>query len=371
MTAVAKKPIIIDGSYGEGGGQILRTSLALSAIVQRPLTIEHIRARRPKPGLAAQHLTAIRAVQEISAAEVVGAELHSTNLVFRPTAPPMPGDYRFDVAEAREGGSAGSAPLVLQTVAVPAAFSQGVSRFHILGGTHLPQSPCFDFVNDVWIPLLARIGIKATAQLAAPGFYPVGGGRIDAHVDGLGMQSGGALSPIEIVDPGQLKAVRGTALAANLPMHIPERMAERARASLSDVAPTIEIQPRLLSALCPGAVLFLAAEFDRITAGFTSLGRRGRTSEAVADAAVAELRSHMRTGAALDSHLADQALLPLAFARGPSVFTCPAATRHLCTNAWVIEQFGIASFEIESSEGAPTRVTVIPKQDSLRQIGLA
>ena len=149
-----RDPIVIDGSHGEGGGQILRTSLALSAILQRPVTVERIRAGRPKPGLAAQHLTAIRAVQQVCAAEVEGATLGSNELVFRPTALPTAGDYRFDVAEAREGGSAGSATLVLQTIAIPAVFAPGTSRFRIMGGTHVPWSPCFEYVSEVWLPLL-------------------------------------------------------------------------------------------------------------------------------------------------------------------------------------------------------------------------
>lgn len=353
--------IVIDGSYGEGGGQILRTSLSLSAILKRPMVIEQIRAGRPKPGLAAQHLTAILATQKICAAEVAGAELHSMRLTFRPTLPPTSGEYRLDVAEARQGGSAGSAPLVLQAVAIPAAFANGVTRFQIHGGTHVPWSPIFNYIDKVWIPFLARTGINVTARLTKPGFYPLGGGRIDAVVNGLGPEVRGTLNALEITRPGALKAIRGTALVANLPMHIPERMAARARAALSGMAPVVDIEISQLRADCPGALLFLAAEFEHITVGFTSIGRRGRSSEAVADAAVAVLEAHIRSGAALDIHLADQALLPLAFARGPSTFTCPSATRHLHTNAWVIEQFGIASIQIDSAPGQPTRVTVLPK----------
>src|SRR5690606_25863107 len=356
-----REPLIIDGSHGEGGGQILRTSLSLSAILQRPMVIEQIRARRLKPGLAAQHLTAILATQKICAAEVTGAALHSMTLSFRPTLPPTPGEYRFDVAEAREGGSAGSAPLVLQTVAIPAAFATDVSRFAIHGGTHVPWSPNFNYIEDVWIPFLGRTGIDVTVRLTRPGFCPLGGGTIDAVVNGLGEEARGALNPLGITRPGALTAVRGTALVANLPMHIPERMAARARAALSGMAPVVDIEISQLRADCPGALLFLAAEFEHITVGFTSIGRRGRSSEAVADAAVAVLEAHIRSGAALDIHLADQALLPLAFARGPSTFTCPSATRHLHTNAWVIEQFGIASIQIDSAPGQPTRVTVLPK----------
>jgi RNA 3'-terminal phosphate cyclase (ATP) len=358
---VIHDPIVIDGSHGEGGGQILRTSLALSAILQRPVSVERIRARRPKPGLAAQHLTAIRAVQQVCAAQVEGAMLGSNELVFRPTAPPITGNYRFDVAEARKGGSAGSATLVLQTIAIPAVFAQGMSRFRILGGTHLPWSPCFEYVSEVWLPLLTRVGIDMIAELTRPGFHPLGGGEIGATVNGLGAQARGALKPLKIMERGALKAVRGMAVAANLPMHIPRRMADRAQAMLFGTAPCIDIRVKNLKAASAGAQLILIADFEHINAGFTAMGRRGRTSEAVADEAVAALQAHVRSGAALDLHLADQVLLPLAFARDSSAFTCPSATTHLETNAWVIEQFGIALVRIEP-HGDATRVTVMPRK---------
>ena len=164
QVAMIRDPIVIDGSHGEGGGQILRTSLALSAVLQQPITVARIRAGRPKPGLAAQHLTAIRAVQEVCAAEVQGATLGANELVFHPTAPPISGNYRFDVAEAREGGSAGSATLVLQTIAIPAVLAQGMSRFRILGGTHVPWSPCFEYVSEVWLPVMTRVGIDMSSR---------------------------------------------------------------------------------------------------------------------------------------------------------------------------------------------------------------
>ena len=357
--AMIRDPIVIDGSHGEGGGQILRTSLALSAILHWPITIERIRAGRPKPGLAAQQLTAIRAVQQVCRAEVAGATLGSNELVFRPTALPIAGDYRIDIAEAREGGSAGSATLVQQTIALPAVFAPGMSRFRILGGTHVPWSPCFEYVSEVWLPLLTRLGIEITTELTKPGFFPLG--EVGATVNGLGAQAHRALKPLEIIERGALKAVRGLAFAANLPIHIPQRMADRARGLLSATSSRIDIRVMQVEAASAGAQLILIAEFENINAGFSAMGRRGRTSEAVADEAVAALGAHVRGDAALDSHLADQVLLPLAFARDSSVFTCSGATAHLETNAWVIEQFGIASIRIQP-RGDVTRVTVMPRR---------
>lgn len=236
-----------------------------------------------------------------------------------------------------------------------------MSRFQILGGTHLLCSPTFEYASEVWIPILRKIGTEATAQLSRPGFFPIGGGEIDAVVNGLGSSAKGDLNPIAIEEQGALKAVRGVALTANLPAHVPQRMAERARHSLVGTAPLIDIEEKPLRAACAGAELTLIAEFENITAGFTAIERRGQAAEAVADEAVAGLLAHLEGCAALDAHLADQVLLPLAFARGPSVFTCPTPTAHLVTNAWVIEQFGVASFRIEAAPGGSTRVTVIPK----------
>jgi RNA 3'-terminal phosphate cyclase (ATP) len=177
----------------------------------------------------------------------------------------------------------------------------------------------------------------------------------------LGKQARRALKPLAIIDRGALKVVRGVAMAANLPMHIPERMADRARGQLCGTASPVDIRVKRLEAASPGAQLILIAEFENIRAGFTAMGRRGRTSEAVADEAVAALQAHLRSGAALDSHLADQVLLPLVLAREASAFTCPAVTAHLETNAWVIEQFCIASIRIEPHRDA-TRVTVVPRR---------
>jgi RNA 3'-terminal phosphate cyclase (ATP) len=353
--------ITIDGSHGEGGGQILRTALTLSAITGRPLTIERLRAARPKPGLAAQHLTAVLSAAELCRAELSGASLGSETLSFRPTVPPQANDYLFDVAAAREGGSAGAATLVLQTVALAALFANGTSRFCIRGGTHLPWSPPYEYIAHVWRPFLARMGISFEVDLQRFGFLPVGQGEITARVSGLGTQAGTQLKPVEIVVRGPLCSVSGRAIAANLPSHIVHRMVARATALLSGAAPAISIEAQDVRAASPGAGLFLTAQYERVSAGFSAFGARGKSSETVADEAAAALLQHLRSGAALDLHLADQALLPLALACAPSTFTCERVTRHLATNAWVIRQFGVADVLIERPEGGPALVSVSPK----------
>jgi RNA 3'-terminal phosphate cyclase (ATP) len=353
--------VIIDGSHGEGGGQILRTALTLSAITGRPLTIARLRAGRPKPGLAAQHLTAVLSAAELCRAEVSGATLGSETLSFRPTVPPQADDYLFDVAAAREGGSAGAATLVLQTVALAALFASGASRLCIRGGTHVPWSPPYDYIAHVWRPFLARMGISLEVELARFGFLPVGQGEITARVSGLGRQAGMQLKPVEIIARGPLRSVSGRAIAANLPSHIAQRMVARATAMLSGRAPAISIRAEDVSAASPGAGLFLTAEYEHMSAGFNAFGARGKSSETVADEAAAALLRHLRCGAALDVHLADQALLPLALACAPSTFTCERVTRHLETNAWVIRQFGIADVLIEGREGGLSLVSVRPR----------
>jgi RNA 3'-terminal phosphate cyclase (ATP) len=352
--------LVIDGSHGEGGGQILRTALALSAVTGRPLRVEKIRAGRPKPGLAAQHLTAIHSVAAVCAAEVAGATLGSHTLRFAPRSPPAAGTFHCDVAEAREGGSAGAATLVLQTVALPSVFAPGISRFHIRGGTHIAWSPTFDYLQEIWLPLLHRVGMKIEAALEAYGFYPAGGGEIVARSEGAGQGARALLRPTDLSERGALLAVSGRAIAANLPAHVPQRMADTARTLLERVAPKVSVDPLRVRAVCPGAALFLAAEYENIRVGFTSLGARGKSSEVVAEEAVGALLAQKESGAALDRHLADQMLLPLAFASGRSTFTCEVTTRHLRTNAWVIEQFGVARVEIEGQADLTARVSVLP-----------
>jgi RNA 3'-terminal phosphate cyclase (ATP) len=352
--------IIIDGSHGEGGGQILRTALTLSAITGRPLTIARLRSGRPKPGLAAQHLTAVRSVAELCRAEVSGAMLGSESLSFRPTVSPRAGDYLFDVAAAREGRSAGAATLVLQTIVLPALFANGASRFCIRGGTHAPWSPPYDYIAHVWRPFLARMGISLEIELTRFGFLPVGQGEITTRVSGLGRQASAHLRPVEIIARGPLRSMSGRAIAAHLPSHIAQRLAARATALLAGSAPATSIRAEDVRAASPAAGLFLVAEYEHISAGFSAFGARGKSSETVAAEATGALLRHLRSGAALDLHLADQALLPLALACAPSTFTCEGVTRHLETNAWVIGQFGMADVVVERREGSPALVSVRP-----------
>ena len=356
--------LVIDGAHGEGGGQIPRTGVALAALLGRPVRFIRIRVGRRRPGLAAQHLTAVRAAAALCDAALEGDALASQELRFVPRRPVRPGSYTFDVAAAREGGSAGGTCLVLQTVLLPLALAAGRSDVLIQGGTHLPMSPPFDYARDVWLPALRDLGIHATVALDAWGWFPVGKGAIRAEIAGAPPLAGG-LASLDLLTPGSLSRVSGRAVAANLPADIARRMANRATALLSPLATRVDVRAECVQAACPGAGIFLVAEYQHARAGFSALGARGKPAEQVAEEAVEALLRHHASGAAVDRHLADQLLLPLAFATGPSRFTTELATRHLETNAWVIEQFGVARTTVWSTGTGTARVEVTPEAPAL------
>ena len=360
MTARARPslpPLAIDGGYGEGGGQILRTALAIAASTGRPFQLVNIRANRPRPGLAAQHLTAVRAAAAICNAAIEGDRLRSLALDFAPRGPARCGDYLFDIAEAREGGSAGSTMLVLHTVLLPLALAAGRSTLTIRGGTHVPWSPSVDYVQEVWLPALSGMGVRAGVELLRWGWYPTGGGEVRVIIDGLGAAG---LAPILRLDRGELTSVRGRAVAARLPAHIPRRMRERAASLLNAAGIVAEIRVEEVGATCPGTGIFLTADYTAGRAGFAALGARGKPAETVAEEAIDMLLAYHRSGAAVDAHLGDQLVLPAALASNSSRYSVERVTRHLTTNGWLLGRFGAAQVSIAGVEGAPGHVTVTP-----------
>jgi RNA 3'-terminal phosphate cyclase (ATP) len=210
------------------------------------------------------------------------------------------------------------------------------------------------------LPCLARSGISATARLIAWGWYPVGRGEIQAAVSGLGSATLGIPKPLTLLERGPLKALHGRAVAANLPAQIAQRMADRARALLERADAPVTVAAERVRAACPGAGIFLAAEYAHIRCGFSALGRVGKAAETVAEEAVAAFAAHHESGAAFDRHLSDQMIAPLALASGASVFTTECATEHLATNAWVVERFGLARVIIDADDAGRCRVTVRP-----------
>jgi RNA 3'-terminal phosphate cyclase (ATP) len=347
--------LTIDGSYGEGGGQVLRSALALAAMTGRPVRIEQIRAGRRKPGLRPQHLTAVRALAKICDAELEGARLNAQELTFVPRTRPQAGTYTFDVAQVAKGGSAGSITLLFQAVLLPLALAEGPSQLTLRGGTHVAWSPPFDYLKRVYLPTLARTGIEAKVNIRKWGWYPIGGGEVQATVQG---RSGAAPGSLDLQQRGALLRVRGLSASSNLPKHIRVRQERAALQALRAHGVNARVDVVDAPSKGQGTVVFVWAEFEEVLAGFTSLGERGKPAEQVAEEAVQGLLAFLPGEGALDEHLADQMVLPLAVARGTSRFTTTAVTGHLLTVAWVVNLFFPGSVHVEGDEGRPGTCTI-------------
>ena len=340
--------IHIDGSHGEGGGQVLRSSLTLSVLTGQPLRIDNIRARRSKPGLRAQHLASVQAAAAISQAEVAGASPGSTTLLFRPGRV-QPGQYRFDI------GTAGSTSLVLQTIFLPLALADAPSTVTITGGTHVSWSPSFHYLDRQWLPVLRRMGFDARLTLERAGFYPKGGGRVRADI-----QPAGTLQPVDLEERGELRRVSGISAIANLPEHIVERQRQQVERRLGGWVPELAVETVSLSSPGPGTVVFLQAECEHGGGGFTALGKRGVPAERVADEAVNQLETFLARNAAIDKHLADQLILPLVFAPGRSSLSTAEITQHLLTNIEVVQAFLDVEVVVEGELSSPGLVRIEP-----------
>jgi len=347
--------IAIDGSSGEGGGQILRTSLTLAAVTGKPLKMANIRAGRKNPGLGAQHLTAVLAAAAVCDAHLEGAHLGSQTLTFVPRSLPQAGSYSWDVAAARRGGSAGSTSLILQTVLLPLALAEGQSEVTVKGGTHVPWSPPYHFLEKVYLPTLARLGVEAKVDIERWGWYPIGRGSVRAQIKGA--TSSPLLKPIDLNERGEFLRLSGLSALSSLPEHIAQRQRGRALEVLrrEGFEPDIRIEEG--KSFGRGTMVFLWAEFENGVAGFTALGAPGKPAEKVAEEACRAFLEYYRSGAALDKHLADQLILPLALADGHSTFTTCQITQHLITNIWVVERFMDVDYQVEGSEGEKGRVS--------------
>lgn len=338
----------IDGSLGEGGGQIIRTSLSLSALTNIPFLIAGIRSRRPKPGLRAQHLSAVRAVQEISGARVEGDEIGSHKIIFEPGAV-KGGTFRFDI------GTAGATSLVLETLLPPLLFAHSGSRISLHGGTHVPISPPFHFIRDVFLPFLSELSMQVKTSIKTYGFYPKGGGEIEAEVAPLAVRPFGA---VELPENKAIWTVKGVSAVANLPLSIAERQRQAAVFALKGLPLTIDMETRAVSSPGTGTFLFLKAQGGACRAGFTSIGVRGKRAETVGLEAASALLEYWRRPGCVDPLLADQILIYLALSRGRSTFTTTAITPHLLTNLAVIEKFLQNGYQVEGQSGSPGKVTI-------------
>jgi RNA 3'-terminal phosphate cyclase (ATP) len=315
----------IDGSLGEGGGQILRTSLAMSLCLGIPFHITGVRAGRKRPGLQPQHLAAVRAAAEISTAELTGATRGSVELTFAPRAV-RPGHYRFAT------GTAGSATLVLQTV-LPALLTAGrPSHLELSGGTHNPLAPSFDFIQLAFLPLVNRLGPHVTAHLRRPGFYPAGGGLIQVDIE-----PARPLRPLGLPERGPVMEKTASALVSCLPLHIAQRELQVLGRDL-DLA-TADMQAReVTSAPGPGNVVSVVIRSRHITEVFDGFGMPGIRAETVASRLAVRVRRYLDAGVPVGEHLADQLLLPLALA-GKSSYLTLRPSLHTTTNISVLQQF--------------------------------
>lgn len=344
--------IKIDGSYGEGGGQILRTALALSCVTGRPFEIHDIRWGREKPGLQPQHLMCIKAAQLISKADVDEAKLGSRMISFAPRKV-TGNEYIFDISDIK--GSAGSAILVLQSILPPLAMAGTGSRVTVKGGTHVDWSPPFHYLKDVLLPLLARTGIKTGIDIEKWGWYPIGGGKLS-----ISMGPAKNLSPISIRERGRLKNISGISATSNLPISMAERQRDHGNWLLKGAGLSANMEIVAAPSTGKGTFFFILAEFENIRAGFSALGTTGKRAEAVAEEAVRQFLEFLNSAGALDPYLADQVIPYLGLCNGTSTFTTSRVTRHLLTNSWVTEKFLPVSIEIKGGEGEFGTVSIRP-----------
>ena len=338
--------IQIDGSYGEGGGQILRTALGLSAVLRKPFTLFHIRSKRKNPGLQAQHLAAVEALARITEAQTEGVRFGSQRITFIPQKI-LPGEYQFEVR------TAGSVTLLLQAIFLPLCFSNGISSVTLIGGTHVRWSPSFHYFSEVFLPTLEGLGVSAVATIEKWGFFPKGGGRIQLKINPIQ-----ELRPISLVDRGSLKKIRGISAISNLPRHVADRQKEQALERIQRelrIGGEITILDNVHSN-GPGSFLFLLAEYQRVLAGFSSIGVRGKPAEKVADEAVDSLKDYLESDGCTDPYLTDQVVPFMALAKRNSSITTIRITDHLLTNLWVIQHFLGVTIAVKGEIGAKGRI---------------
>ena len=335
--------IEIDGAAG--GGQLLRTALSLSLCTGTGFTMQQIRAKRSRPGLMRQHLTAVKAAARIGNACMHGAELGATTLRFEPGVV-VPGDYAFAT------GSAGSATLVLQTVLPPLWRCDAPSRLRLEGGTHNPLAPSADFIADSYLPVLARIGIEASIELEHPGFAPAGGGILHATVS-----PALTLRHAEFIERGELLSIDALAMLSGLAASIGERelrtLAKRLQLK-SDALRLHELRP----SIGPGNALLLRVRHEHHAETFTGHGERGLSAEKVATRLAGEVQAYLRSGACVGEHLSDQLLLPMALAGG-GAFTTHTVSDHLRSNARLIEKFLTVEIAWSEQRAGVSRVTLM------------
>lgn len=338
--------ITIDGSEGEGGGQVLRNACALSLVTGEPFTIEKIRAKRDQPGLMRQHLTSIEAACAIGGADCEGLELGSNRIVFRPGSV-TPGEYLFAV------GTAGSTALVLQTVLIPLALADKPSHLVIEGGTHAAMAPSFDFIEKSFLPILARMGPKVTARIRRHGFFPRGGGRIEIAIEPS------PLRRIECIERGALKQRAGMIVFSSLGADkIPLRIRKAALKALPEWDEEMIAIRDLPADQGPGIALSLEAAYENVTEVVSGFGKLGLSAERIGGTAGKRMAGYEASAAFAGPYLQDQLLLPMALAGG-GTFTTVKISQHTRTAAEIIAMFTGRSTHFEEAEGKAQLVRIV------------
>ena len=327
--------ISIDGSYGEAGGQILRTAIGLAAVTGKHVKIFNIRKGRPNPGLQAQHLAGIKAVAEICDGKLKGSELRSTEVEFVP-GKIKSGNYKFDV------GTAGAVTLVLQSLIIPAIHAEKEISFEISGGTHVNWSPTTGFFRHIFSEYLKNMGIKIESETLKYGYYPKGGGRILVKIKPCELKS------IKILGRGKLIETEAWS-NANLNLKN-AKVAERQLEGAEKIIPLIKGNVKYVNSLSIGSSITIASKFENCVLGASSLGERNKPAEKVGEEAANLLKKQIDSSATIDEHMSDQILPFLALAKGKSEFITSEFTKHAETNIWVIKQFLDVDFEIEKLE---------------------
>lgn len=335
------RPFIeIDGSQGEGGGQMLRTALSLSAVSGRPFRIHSIRAKRKKPGLMRQHLTCVTSAQAICDAQVKGAALSSSTVTFVPEKIAH-GDRAIAI------GTAGSTALVLQTVVPPLLVAEGRSRIVLSGGTHNPMAPTADFLIRAFVPTLRKMGAIVDVRCNRPGFYPAGGGELVLEVQG-----GHALTPVSLLERGRVQRIEARAYVDQLPATIGHRelLVVRDRLKL----PRERLRVVELEGAGPGNCVVVDVVCDSGTEVVSVLGERGRTSEDVAGDVADSVEAFVDANVPVGEHLADQLLIPMALAGG-GTFKTMTPTEHTRTNIEIVKLFLDVEIDlVETADGTAT-----------------
>lgn len=329
--------IEIDGTHGEGGGQILRTALSMSAVLNGPVKVSNIRAGRPRPGLAPSHVTSIEAVAELCDADVDGLYAGSKEIVFKP-GQLTGGDFEFDV------GTAGSISLVLLTCLIPAIMAKSRISLTVKGGTDVDWSPPIDFLRMVHLPILAKFGPSCEIEVSSRGFYPEGGGEVTAEVSPVPRLEG-----VDLSKRGEVVEIQGVAFAQNLPEHVASRIKHAAVKQLVGFK-RVQIDLDLQRGHSTGAGIVLAAVCENTVIGASALGAKGIRSESLGENCAAELRDALDTGATVDEHMLDQILPYMALAQGRSTALADEMTEHAKTNIWVIEKMLGKGFQIDQKE---------------------